>query len=205
MRSNFRRSVGFRSFGRRHGRRGYLGSRRRHGSRSARHLDPRDLGTQSDGLRCDKSRSTLYRGRRLGRDSGRLVDDGLGRRGRWKYGRTGGRSCLHGLLLARQNGLEGIPGLGDLGEIDLGTEILATGGAMPAMRTARLMEILAHFFGLVDFDGAGVGLFLRDSDLDKDVEYLFAFDFQLASQIVNSNLHPPFISLCLNRSTCPDR
>ncbi len=65
------------------------------------------------------------------------------------------------------------------------------------------MEILAHFFGFIGFNGAGVGLFLRDADLDKHVEDLFAFYFQLASQIVNSNLHPPFISLCLNRLHLP--
>jgi hypothetical protein len=39
-----------------------------------------------------------------------------------------------------------------------------------------------------------VGLFLRDADLEKHVENLFAFHFQLASQIINSNLHPPLLS-----------
>jgi len=45
-----------------------------------------------------------------------------------------------------------------------------------------------------------VGLLLCDADLAKDVEDLFAFHFQLASQIVDSNLHPPFVSF--NRR-CP--
>jgi hypothetical protein len=67
---------------------------------------------------------------------------------------------------------------------------------MACMRAARLTEIFPNLFGLIDFNGAGVGLLLRDANLDKHVENLFAFYFQLASQIVNSNLHPPFISLC---------
>ena len=66
------------------------------------------------------------------------------------------------------------------------------------MRAVRLMKVLAHFFGFIGFHGAGMGLLLRDANLDKHVEDLFAFYFQLASQIVNSNLHPPFISLCRN-------
>jgi hypothetical protein len=65
------------------------------------------------------------------------------------------------------------------------------------------VEILAHLFGFIDLDGAGVSLLLRDANLDKHVEDLFAFYFQLASQIVNSNLHPPFISLCLDRLHLP--
>jgi hypothetical protein len=73
------------------------------------------------------------------------------------------------------------------------------------------MEILPYLFGFIDFNGAGVGLLLRYADLDKHVEDLFAFYFQLASQIVNSNLHPPFISLCLaipparNGEAAPER
>jgi hypothetical protein len=65
------------------------------------------------------------------------------------------------------------------------------------------MEILAYFFGFIGFHGAGMSLLLRDAHLDKYVEDLFAFYFQLASQIVNSNLHPPFISLCRNRLHLP--
>jgi hypothetical protein len=76
---------------------------------------------------------------------------------------------------------------------------------MAVVRAAHLMEILAYLFGFIGLNGAGVGLFLRDADLEKHVKDLFAFYFQLASQIVNSNLHPPFISLCRNRLTCPDR
>jgi hypothetical protein len=66
------------------------------------------------------------------------------------------------------------------------------------MCAAGFTEVFPDLFGLIDFDGAGMGLLLRDANLDKHVEDLFAFYFQLASQIVNSNLHPPFISLCPN-------
>jgi hypothetical protein len=88
-----------------------------------------------------------------------------------------------------------------MGEIDFGAELFAAAAAMPGRRTAGLMEVLAYLLGLIHFHGAGVGLLLRDADFDKHVENLFAFYFQLASQIVNSNLHPPFVPLCLNRST----
>jgi len=40
-----------------------------------------------------------------------------------------------------------------------------------------------------------MGLLLGDADRLQDVEDLFTFHFQLASQIVDSNLHPPFGSL----------
>jgi hypothetical protein len=101
-----------------------------------------------------------------------------------------------GLFLARQNRLQRIAGLGDLREIDFGAELVpaAAAAAMAVDRATGLAEILADLLGLVFFHGAGVGLFLRDADLDKHVENLFAFHFQLASQIVNSNLHPPLLS-----------
>ncbi len=45
-----------------------------------------------------------------------------------------------------------------------------------------------------------MSLLLRDSNLLKYVENGFAFDFQLPSQIVDSNLaHPPFPSSGLFR------
>jgi hypothetical protein len=50
-----------------------------------------------------------------------------------------------------------------------------------------------------------VGLLLRDADLDQDVEDLFAFHFQLASQIVDSNLHPPFVSFIRRGFRLPGR
>jgi hypothetical protein len=192
---------------RRRRRRGGNGRRRRRGRRwryrrwRLGHLDRGDLRAQGDRFRRDKTRRALdhNRGRRLGRNG--LVDNRLGRR--WGHGRAS-RGDRFGRLLARQDGLEGIAGLGDLGEIDLGAELFAA-GAIAVGGAAGLMEILAYFFGFIDFDGAGVGLFLRDADFDKHVEDLFAFHFQLASQIVNSNLHPPFISLCLNRLHMPER
>jgi hypothetical protein len=109
-----------------------------------------------------------------------------------RRGRHGG-GRFRGLLLARQDGLQGVTGLGDLGEIDFRAEFLAA-SAGAGGRTTVLKDVLAYLLGFIDLHGAGVGLFLRDADLDKRVEDLFAFYFQLASQIVNSNLHPPFIS-----------
>lgn len=178
--------------------------RRGNRSRRPRRFDLRR--TRSHGLRSHHARCALWnrwscRCGRLGR--GRLVDNRLRRS--WRRRRTGGRGSLSRLRLARQNCLQRIAGLGDLGQIDFRAELFAASGAVTGVRAALLMKVLAYFFGLIGFHGTGVGLFLRDADFDKHVENLFAFYFQLASQIVNSNLHPPFVSLCLCRSTCLER
>jgi len=147
-----------------------------------------------DRLRRDQPRSDRRSGSNRRPRSGRLIDNRLGRSRRWRH--RGRR--FPGLILARQNGLQRIAGLGDLGEIDFGAELVAaatTATAVAVAGAAGLTEILADLLGLIDLHGAGVGLFLRDADLDKHVENLFAFHFQLASQIVNSNLHPPLLSL----------
>jgi hypothetical protein len=67
------------------------------------------------------------------------------------------------------------------------------------MRFGSALEVRSHFDRFVFFDGTGVGLFLRHTHDGQYIENRFAFDFQLPSQIVDSNLtHPPSIS-----SACP--
>jgi hypothetical protein len=99
------------------------------------------------------------------------------------------------LLFARQNGLQGVAGLGNLGEVDFRAELFST-RAVTFVRAAHFVKVLAYLLGLIGLHGAGVGLLLRYADFNQHVENLFAFDFQLASQIVDSNLHPPFVPLC---------
>jgi hypothetical protein len=49
-----------------------------------------------------------------------------------------------------------------------------------------------YTLGLARFDGAGVGLAFTQAHILQCVQNLLTFDFQLARQIVNSNLtHPP--------------
>ena len=55
-------------------------------------------------------------------------------------------------------------------------------------------EMFPNQLRVLHIERARVRLLLRDADLDQHVEDLFAFDFQLASQIINSNLHPQFVS-----------
>jgi len=199
---NFRWGGSDRGLDRRRGRSGNFRNRRgrRRGGSDRRlgHLNGRDLRAHGDRLRGDQARRALGNDRRSRPGCTGLVDDSLG----WSWRRRWRCNRFHGRLLARQDSLEGIAGLRDLGEIDFRAELFAA-GAVAVGRTAVLLEIFAYLLGFIGFDGAGVSLFLRDANLNKHVENLFAFYFQLASQIVNSNLHPPFISLCLNRIHLP--
>jgi hypothetical protein len=171
-----------------------------------------DFGrTRCNRLRGDHARRALRRDRSwswrcgLGRD--RLIDNRLRRRrcscgNRW----TRGHRSLNRLSRPSQNRFQRIAWLGDLGEIYFGAELLGgAAGAVTSVRATCLMKVLAYFFGFIGFHGARVSLLFRDANFEKHVENLFAFYFQLASQIVNSNLHPPFVSLCLYRSTCLER
>jgi hypothetical protein len=57
-------------------------------------------------------------------------------------------------------------------------------------------EVLPHFFRFVDFDGTGMSFLFGDTKGGQEIEDFLALDFQLPSQIVDSNLrlHPPCIS-----------
>ena len=81
--------------------------------------------------------------------------------------------------------------------ITLSASLTRTPGC--GMRFGSPLEVRSHFHCFVFFDGTGVGLFFRDTHNGQYIENRFAFDFQLPSQIVDSNLtHPPSIS-----SACP--
>jgi hypothetical protein len=101
--------------------------------------------------------------------------------------------------------IENIAWPGNIGEIDFRLNLVAINAAGTRLLRRTLhfaggAQISAHLLRFVLFNGTGVRLLLSDADFRKCVENRFAFDFQLPSQIVNSNLaHPPFLSSGLSR------
>jgi hypothetical protein len=98
------------------------------------------------------------------------------------------------------DGIQNIAWPGNIGEIDLGLNLIAVNASgarhlRRGLRFAGAAQVSAHFHRLMLFHGTGVRLLLSDAYFGKCVENRFAFDFQLPGQIVNSNLaHPPFLS-----------
>ena len=99
-----------------------------------------------------------------------------------------------------QNGLHHVPGLGDMREINLGGKCLCSArlrAARMARRVRSLLEMRPYLVSLVVFDRTRVSLALSQAQFPEYIENLSAFDFQLARQIVNSNLaHPPLFRIC---------
>ena len=101
--------------------------------------------------------------------------------------------CVSLLLDRAQN----ISRTGDVRQIDLGLEIvlaatgacgLCTAGGLVGVR----LEIFADQHCLMLFDRAGVRFLFGNTDGSQSVKNRLALDFQLARQIVDSNLaHPP--------------
>jgi hypothetical protein len=117
-----------------------------------------------------------------------------------RSGNDGGRTGRRGFrcrlcLFALEDGFEGVAGLGDLGEVKFRLGI--GGGFGRGAAFAAVLEVLPDPFGLVGFDGTGVGL-SGDSDCFECVQDRPAFYFQFSCQIVDSNFaHPSlFGSLC---------
>jgi hypothetical protein len=111
---------------------------------------------------------------------GRRRDDGSG-------ARRGCLGCGFGLL-ALEDGLEGVAGLGDLGEVELRLVV----GWLPVRGAAfaAVLEVFPDSFGLVGFDGAGMGLSCH-ADCFERVQDWPALDFQFSCQIVDSNFAHP--------------
>jgi hypothetical protein len=101
--------------------------------------------------------------------------------------------------------IENITWPGNIGEIDLGLNLIAIDAAGARLLRSSLCfaggaQIGAHLLRFVLFNGTGMRFLLSNAHFRKCVENRFAFDFQLPSQIVNSNLaHPPFLSSGLSR------
>jgi hypothetical protein len=107
------------------------------------------------------------------------------------------------LLLS--NGIQNVARPGNVREINLGSNLIAIHTARARMLGRGLgftgrPQVDAQLLRFVLFHGTGVRLLFSDAYFRKCVENRFAFDFQLPSQIVNSNLaHPPFLSSGLSR------
>ena len=91
-----------------------------------------------------------------------------------------------------------------MGEIDLGLDFVslrarAAGGSRRVLCFPGGVEVRANFFRLEIFNRAGMGLLLCNPDGLQHVENGLALYFQLSSQIVDSNLHPPFLTSGLVR------
>jgi hypothetical protein len=125
-------------------------------------------------------------GRGLGRRRGHNGHGGR-RRNHRRGARRSGFGCGLGLF-ALEDGLEGIAGLGDLGEIELRLAVDLLPGRGAAF--AAVLEVFSDLFGLVGFDGTGVGL-SRHADCFERVQNWPALYFQFPRQIVNSNFAHP--------------
>jgi len=162
-------------------------------------------------LRNDQARS----GWRFRRGLGRSWRLGYGRRGRSGC-RLGFNRCWHGRrglgdwrlrsgLLFLRDELEDVAGLGNMREIDLGFDLVIAAGSARGARAGRgsfgaRFKNGAHLLSLVVLERTGVRLLLGDTSFRKNVENCLAFNFQLPSQIVDSNLtHPPYFSSALSR------
>jgi hypothetical protein len=91
-------------------------------------------------------------------------------------------------VLALQNGFEGVAGLGHLGQVKLRPVI----DRLPACgaASATVLEIVPDLFGLVGFDGTGVGLSSHANCFER-VQDWPALYFQFSCQIVDSNFAHP--------------
>ena len=123
---------------------------------------------------------------------------GCVRRGRNHHGWTSGHRrrglcrCLG--LLAFEDCLQGIAGLGDLGQVELRPVVGRWPRRTYAARSAG--EVTADLLRLVDFDRAGVRLLFGDANRRERVQNGLALYFQFACQIVDSNFaHPSLFSL----------
>jgi len=198
-RSNHRSSRGLDGRSRRSG--GRYSSRRGRNHHGLRSFHLRGFHLQSlarlrhrfGGHHARRWRSGRGSRRRLHHRSG-LVHNHLrhGRRGRWLRGRS------ISMFLARQDRLQRVPGLADLRQVNLRAEFFPT-GALACRCAAHVVEVLADLHRFVFFHRAGVRLFFRDAHFYEHVENLLALHFQLACQIVDSNLHPPFVSFSPHR------
>lgn len=140
---------------------------------------------------------------------GRFFGSGWRRNSRDRRGRClgAGRDRRHcasrGLFFLLLDGLQHVPGFGDVRQVDLGPDLLLPSGLGRSGRglCSAALEVRAHTFGLIGLQGAGMRLFLGHADFRQRIQNRLALYFQLARQIVNSNFtHPP-----LSPSSGPSR
>ena len=96
-------------------------------------------------------------------------------------------------MLFLRDQLKDVTGLGNVREIDLGFDLVVAAGCARGARAGRgsfgaRFKNGAHLLSLVVLERTGVRLLLGDTSFRKNVENRLAFNFQLPSQIVDSNL-----------------
>jgi hypothetical protein len=178
------------------GRRGWRRGNNRRGRARLRNdlARSRMSGSRS---RCSRSRRSRSRSRRG--------------RGRGRRSRFGWRSCCrlrrHArlarlfffFLLLGQDGLQHIARLGDVREVDLGDDSLSGMAARCSARMGRGLGVLrktrTNHLRLVQLQGTGVRLDASHAEFRENVENRPRLNFQLARQIVDTNLaHPPLFN-----------
>jgi hypothetical protein len=102
-----------------------------------------------------------------------------------------------GRFLELRDGAQHVSRSRNMREVDLGLDLFfaVSGTRRRPCRTWRRIgaaaEMPPHQVRLVIFQRTGVRFFLRDAHRGQNVKNLFALDFQLTGQIVNSNLTHP--------------
>jgi len=148
---------------------------------------------RNDTSRCCRCRSRRSRCDCWSRCSGRSRAS-LSRwrhNGRWPRRRT---ARLRLRLLALKDRLQSIARLRDMRQIEL--RLGFRGRPCWGTTAAPVLEIPAHFFGLIGLNGTGVRLALGHANRCQSVQNGPALDFQLSCEIVDSNFGHP--SLCLS-------
>jgi hypothetical protein len=108
-------------------------------------------------------------------------------------------------LLLTANRFQNVAGTRNIRQIDLGLNFIRLGpararGLARRLRLVRGAKVRTHLVSLKVFYGTGMCFLFGHANCSQRVENSSAFNFQLSSQIVDSNLtHPPFLSSGLSR------
>jgi hypothetical protein len=101
---------------------------------------------------------------------------------------------MRGRFLLLQDRLHHISRFGNVRQVNLRLNFFSPVRTRALFAPAVLRKKLLYPHGLVSFDRTGMRLLFRDSYFRQHVKNRFTLDFQLSCQIVDSNLHPPFVS-----------
>ncbi len=147
-----------------------------------------------------------HRRRRPGRNGRRRSHGGPGSGRGGLTGRRNGTRRNGRLLGSLRNGLQHIPGLGNVRQVDLRLEFVGRrrGRARAPAAAGRLLgKVFFDALGFIYFDGTGVRFLLGYADLGKNVEDRLALDLKFSGQIIDSNLM--LHSALFPPSLCPVR
>jgi hypothetical protein len=98
-------------------------------------------------------------------------------------------------LLLGEDRLQDITRLGDMREVDLGSDRLGRASRAAGVRSALCK--CAYLLRLVSLQRTGMGLAGSQTQLCQYVKNSLTLDFHLAREIVDTNLtHPPLFNTC---------